>query len=275
MEFSNQKVAIIGVGNIGSMLSSRLLQCGFKPNQIIFGWVREERQQKLKEQFPGCIFAETNEGAVKQSTITFLSIKPGQFKNIYKELVCPNRNTLYISLVAVLKLRTIQSALKTSNIVRCATTIGIQNGNGTNVYINHRNINSEQKQLAESILALLGRNWMAPDEKALDKAILISGCLFGLVADHIQSYVAPVSCASFPERMAREIIAHTFQNAAALCLNAELPLDQIIAQVATKGGMTAAMLETLHKNNRGPNLIDDVVRTGFTKIKQVKKALRE
>lgn len=275
MEFSNQKVAIIGAGNIGSMLASRLLQSGFKPDQIIFGWIRKERQQKLQQQFPGCVFAETNTCAVKQSTITFITIKPGQFKNICQELVTENRDTLYISLVAVLKLRTIQSALRTSNIVRCATTIGIQNGNGTNVYISHRNIGQKQKQLAENILALLGRNWIAPDEKALDKAILISGCVFGLVAKHIQSYVKPVQCASFPENMAREIIAHTFQNAAALCLNAETPLDQIIAQVATKGGMTAAMLETLHKNNRGSNLIDDVVRTGFTRIKQVKKLLKE
>ena len=275
MEFSNRKIAIIGAGNIGSMLASRLLQSGFKPNQIIFGWIREERQQKLKERFPECVFAETNANAVKESTITFLSIKPGQFKSICQELVSANKNILYISLVAVLKLRTIQSALKTSNIVRCATTIGIQNGNGTNVWISNRNINPEQKELAENILRLLGRNWMAPDERALDKAILISGCLFGLVADHIQSYTKPVCCSKFSENMAREIIAHTFQNAAALCLNTELPLEQIVGQVATKGGMTAAMLETLHKNNRGSDLIDDVVRTGFTRIKQVKKLLKE
>ncbi|MHB8870942.1 MAG: pyrroline-5-carboxylate reductase family protein [Candidatus Doudnabacteria bacterium] len=276
MEFSNEKVAIIGAGNMGSLVASRLLQTGFfQPNQIIFGWIREERQQTLKEQFPECVFAETNAEATKQSTITFITVKPGQFKAISQELCSPNKDTLYISLVAVLKLRTIQSALRTSNIIRCATTIGIQNGNGTNVWISSRNIDPKQKQVAESILELLGRNWIAPDERALDKAILVSGCMFGLVADNIQSYAKPVSCNAFPEKIAREIIAHTFQNAAAMCLNSELPLGQIIKQVATKGGMTAAMLETLQNGNRGPNLIEDVVRTGFTKIKRVKELLKK
>ncbi|MEK7652004.1 MAG: pyrroline-5-carboxylate reductase dimerization domain-containing protein [Patescibacteria group bacterium] len=276
MEFSNEKVAIIGAGNMGGMVASLLLQTAlFQPNQIVFGWIRKERQQKLQQQFPGCIFAETNAQATQQSTITFITVKPGLFKTISQELVCPNKNTLYISLVAVLKLRTIQSAIRTSNIVRCATTIGIQNGNGTNVWISSRNIDPKQKELAKNILGLLGRNWTAPDERALDKAILISGCMFGLIAYHIQCYTRPVSCNAFPEKMAREIIAHTFQNAAALCLNSELPLNQIIEQVATKGGMTAAMLETLHKNNRGPALIEDVVRTGFTRIKQVKELLKK
>lgn len=275
MQFSKPRIAIIGLGNLGTMLAARLIQSGeYQPSQLVFGWISAERLPKLSKQFPECIFSGSNRAAVTQSEVVVFAVKPSQFEAVAKELMpTVDRTKLFISLMAVVRLRAIQKVLQTNSIVRCATTIGIQSGLGTNVWISCKHIDPGTKIFAQKVLSLFGRNWEAPDEKALDKAIVVSGCMFGLVAAHINAYLGPVSCPAFPERFAREIIAHTISIAANYCLSSERNLGDIVAQVATKGGITAAMLEALSKGG-AQSLAADAVRTGLTRIKQVSRALK-
>jgi pyrroline-5-carboxylate reductase len=85
LEILNQKVAIIGSGNIGSAIAKGLLLSSMiKPNQIIL----TRRKIKLLTHFEkkGCIVLNDNCEAVKKSKIILIAVPPQQIKKLLNEI---------------------------------------------------------------------------------------------------------------------------------------------------------------------------------------------
>ena len=270
-----KKIAIIGAGRLGVEIA-RQLNRKFKNWEIIFGWIRTAGQKtKLRRLFPKCILAETNASAIAMADLVILTVKPTLFMDsIFNAgLDSPaNACKLFISMMAVVRLGQLRQILNSNNVVRCSTTIGSGQGLANSFWASYKRLSLPMQELAHSLISALGTNCRVKNEKILNQTIIGSGCMFGLVAYHIKSYSENIAGKSVSPELARQILAGTFQNAAAYCLQqTSLSLDEIIAQVCTPGGITESMIHFMVAN--AGNFHQATIRQGLTKIRSLKRSL--
>ena len=82
---SNNKIAIIGGGNLGASIAEGLIQSGFvKANQITLTKRNLQTIQHLADK--GVTVTSNNASAVKEAQYVILAVKPFQIKDILSEI---------------------------------------------------------------------------------------------------------------------------------------------------------------------------------------------
>ncbi|MEY4098802.1 MAG: pyrroline-5-carboxylate reductase, partial [Bacteroidota bacterium] len=82
---SNNKIAIIGGGNLGASIAEGLIQSGFvKANQITLTKRNLQTIQHLADK--GVTVTSNNASAVKEAQYVILAVKPFQIKDILTEI---------------------------------------------------------------------------------------------------------------------------------------------------------------------------------------------
>jgi len=101
------KVAVIGAGNVGSMIIDLLLRAGVSPDNIIATARSEHRLREVQSRF-GVNATRDNRSAVMQSDVVFLCAKPLDVVNIVREIGNTTRGKLVVSCAALLQVSTLQ-----------------------------------------------------------------------------------------------------------------------------------------------------------------------
>lgn len=268
-------VAIIGLGHLGTLLAI-ILSKVVSPEQIIFGRISEHRLAAIKDQFPDCNYADTNAAAIREADIVFLAVRPVQANTILTPAELSALDTeckVFVSCMAAVNFDQLRSMFGSDRIIKCAVTIGIELGIGPIVYrpfLGHKTL---MHGAAFEILADCGQLIPAESESEIDHAIVSSGSLFALIVDHIGTYT-DASINMFADRKkVREVIARTFIAAGQYCLaHEELSEQEIIDSIATKGGITAIMLEKLLHAKISQSM-RQAIAFGLTRMKEVIKLL--
>ena len=109
----NQRIAIIGAGNIAEALVSGLLQCQVaQPSQIFATDISSERLRHFETRY-GVRVGSNNVEAVKGATVVILCVKPQVLDQVLAELKFSGRTQpLIISVVAGISIARIQAGLK-------------------------------------------------------------------------------------------------------------------------------------------------------------------
>jgi pyrroline-5-carboxylate reductase len=271
MKKIDDKVAIIGMGHLGTLLAKRLCKV-MNPNDVIFGFISETRLSAIKEQFPNCVFAGTNSAAINQAKTVLLAVRPLQAKSILCEnelAITKTRSKAFISFMAAVSLKQLRKIVRSSNVIKCSITVAAELGRGPIVYKALSEYNTNVFHQAMYILEQLGSPFRAVDEYDVDCSIVSSGALFALIVDHIRSYTEASGDMFYERYKARKLIAETFMAASLYCLNKEdLSETEIINSIATKGGMTARMLESI--NSAGiQTIMDTAIHSGRNRMVEI------
>lgn len=276
MKKIDDKVAIIGMGHLGTLLAKRLCKV-MDPNDIIFGFISEARLTAIKKQFPNCVYAGTNSAAINQTKTVLLAVRPLQAKSILPEEELANtktRSKAFISFMAAVSLKQLRQIVRSSNVVKCSITVATELGRGPIVYKALSTYNTNVFHQALYIISELGIPIPAVDEYDVDCAIVSSGALFALIVDHIRSYTDASGDMFYERYRTRELIAETFMAASLYCLSKEdLSETEIINSIATKGGMTARMLESISSAGI-QSIMENAIHSGRNRMVEVIELLK-
>jgi pyrroline-5-carboxylate reductase len=264
---SNNKIAIIGGGNLGASIAEGLIQSGFvKANQITLTKRNLQSIQHLADK--GVTVTSNNSAAVKEAQYVILAVKPFQIKDILTEIkpsLKASQHTI-ISVATGVWIKDVEEILDNSfAIVRAMpnTAIAIQQSM-TCICANEAATN--QLSFVSDLFNQLGKTILI-DEKLMDAATVLGACGTAYALRYIRANIQGGIEIGFSAAQASLIAAQTVKGAADLLLTKNTHPEQEIDKVTTPMGCTIAGLNEMEHQGFSSSLIRGLT-TSFQKIKK-------
>jgi pyrroline-5-carboxylate reductase len=203
------KISFIGGGVMGeAMIKSLLTKGAVKPADVTVSDVSEARRDILKERYGVRAAADTRE-VVKGAEVVVLAVKPQELSKVLGEMKGLSSQQLVLSIVAGATLEGLREGLGHSCLVRAMPNMPAQIGEGITVWTATNEVNQRQKEMAQSILAALGKEIYVGGEKYIDMATALSGSGPAYVFLIIEALVDAGVHIGLPRDMAEKLVVQT------------------------------------------------------------------
>jgi pyrroline-5-carboxylate reductase len=203
------KISFIGGGTMGEAIIKSLLAKGAaKSGDITVSDVSQSRRDILKKRH-GVKTTADNRGAVKGAEVVVLAVKPQELSKVMGELKGLSSQQLVLSIVAGATLESLSQGLNHSCLVRAMPNMPAQIGEGITVWTATAEVSQKQKDVAQSVLAALGKEIYVSSEKYIDMATALSGSGPAYVFLIIEALVDAGVHIGLPRDMAEKLVVQT------------------------------------------------------------------
>jgi len=262
----NDKIAIIGGGNLGASIAQGLISGGFMDaSNIILTKRNINTLQHFKDQ--GVIVTNDNIAAVNAAKWILFAVKPFQIKEILTGLK-PHLDAgkhVIISVITGVWMKDITDMLGNGFALFRAmpnTAIAIQE---SITCICQSNANNAQVGFVNELFNHLGKSIFI-DEQLMDAATVLGACGTAYAMRYIRANIQGGIEIGFDAKTAAIIAAQTVKGAAELLLKLNTHPEQEIDKVTTPKGCTIAGLNEMEHQGFSSSLIRGLV-TSYKKIK--------
>lgn len=261
----NNKIAIIGGGNLGAAMAEGLVSSGFVAASDLVVTKRNIDSLKNLQQL-GVSVSNDNIGAVAFAQWIVLAVKPFQVKDVIKEIQ-PNldiKKQVLISVVTGVWMKDLQEmAGNDLPLFRAMpnTAIAIRE---SMTCICSQNASEAQTNFVTQLFNQLGKSVII-DEKLMDAATVLGACGTAFAMRYIRANIQGGIEIGFSAAVASLISAQTVKGAAELLLQKNTHPEQEIDKVTTPKGCTIAGLNEMEHQGFSSSLIKGVV-TSYKKI---------
>ena len=240
------KITFIGGGNMAVALIGGLKKQGFSVAGIQVVEPIEEARLRLAENF-GVRCTPQLDAAALNCEVLVLAVKPQQMKAALKPAAGQLTHQLVVSIAAGLRLADIGRWLGDyRQLVRSMPNTPALIGAGiTGLYADPA-VSCEGRETAEKILSAVGRTLWVEDENLMDVVTAVSGSGPAYVFYFIEALQSAGASLGLPAETARLLAIETFVGAARLAAASDESVAELRARVTSKGGTTAAALESFH-----------------------------
>ena len=272
------RVAFIGGGNMTRAIALGLVRNGHDAGQIVISEPSAERKRTLENELGGVAITSDNSDAAALAETLVLAVKPQVLETVCKELVntVQRHRPLIVSIAAGVRSSTIETWLGGSlAVVRVMPNQPALLGLGVSGLFGNTVASVEQLRTAEQIMTAAGRVVQVGSEEEIDAVTAISGsgpAYFFLLIDMLATTGRQLG---LDAETAEVLALETARGSAALALDSGEPMEELIAQVRSPGGTTAAALDSLDRSgvrgiferaltaarDRAAELADSVERT--------------
>jgi pyrroline-5-carboxylate reductase len=261
----NNKIAIIGGGNLGTAIAEGLIQSGFVQPKHILITKRNIRTLQALEQ-SGALVSDKNEEAVRYADLVILAVKPYQADDILRTLKDEFRPEKHVLVSVVSGVSIDQIAAQVGSklpVVRAMpnTAIAIQE---SMTCVAARNVSEDRLQYVFDLFGQLGKT-VRIDEKLMDAATVLGACGTAFAMRYIRANIQGGIEIGFDAATANLISAQTVKGAAELLLKRGTHPEQEIDKVTTPKGCTIAGLNEMEHKGFSSSLIKGLV-TSYEKI---------
>ncbi|MDH5601431.1 MAG: pyrroline-5-carboxylate reductase, partial [Gammaproteobacteria bacterium] len=170
----NQKIGFIGAGNMARSLIGGLISSGLKSEQLFAADPNDEIRHALTHDFSIKTFSD-NQALVDQCDVVVFSVKPQTLKTVATSVTAKD-DALYLTIAAGITSESLNNWLGSNKaIVRAMpNTPSLVLSGACGLFANN-NVNSDQKDIAESILRAVGMTVWVKTEPQLDAVTALSG----------------------------------------------------------------------------------------------------
>jgi len=261
-----QRITIIGGGNLGSAIASGLIKSNqIQPSSITVTRRRLNLLEKLQEQ--GVIITDNNIEASRNADIIILAIKPYQVLEIIEEIkpvLKPHQ--ILISLVAGVGLPKLEEAAGSGvQIFRAMpnTAIAIQES----MTLISTNVKSDElRNQVLYIFTQLGQAIIIAEE-LMAAATVLASCGIAFALRYMRAAMQGGIEIGFGAEMAQFITAQTVKGATGLILESGRHPEQEIDKVTTPRGITITGLNEMEHKGFSSSLIQGLTAS-FNKIEK-------
>lgn len=262
----DQKITIIGGGNLGSAIAFGLIKSKqIQPSMITVTRRRLNMLEKLQEQ--GVQTTSDNVQACRYADIIILAIKPYQIMAIIDEIKpVLKASQLLISLVAGVGLDKLEEAAGPQVLVFRAmpnTAIAIQES----MTLISTNVKSEElRNVVLHIFDQLGQAVIITEE-LMAAATVLASCGIAFALRYMRAAMQGGIEIGFGAEMAQFITAQTVKGATGLILESGRHPEQEIDKVTTPRGITITGLNEMEHKGFSSSLIQGLIAS-FNKIEK-------
>jgi pyrroline-5-carboxylate reductase len=263
---NNKKIAIIGVGNMGSAIAVGLIKSGFmQPADILASDKKEASLVAMKNL--GVTVSADNLEAAKAADVVLLAVKPYHIASVIEEIKpALNPEKILISIVAGVGINEIgEMAGKDMPIFRVMpnTAIALQESL-TCISLNENT--ATHKKYVFDMFDKLGKT-IEIGEELMAAATVLSSCGIAFALRYIRAAMQGGIEIGFGAEMAQLITAQTVKGATELILQSGNHPEREIDKVTTPMGVTITGLNEMEHKGFSSSLIQGVLAS-YKKIKR-------
>ena len=246
---TRDKIAIIGAGHMGSALQKGFLSSGISRARII---VSDS--------------ARNNVHVAKKADIIFLTVKPAIVKSVLAQIQTVSEGKLIVSAVAGVRVRAMQRIADHTSVARIMPNIPVAHNEGV-VGLYAPGLSSRNKKKLGNLLKRLGLLVEVKNENALDALTLLAGCGPGIVAALVSAYTKQAQRFGIKggEKLSRQVFTGALQH----LTHSKITSQELAEAVATKGGVTEAILQELARGG-----LEKILTRAFAKGRAKIQAIR-
>ena len=241
-------IAFIGSGMMAeSMIKGMLNQGLVEPQGIIASGPRPERAVELAKRY-GIRTTTDNRSAADFAEIVVLGVKPQVLPHLLPELRGHlSRSSLILSILAGVRISSLLFGTGHPAIVRCMPNTPAQVGLGMTVWTATEQVNTSQREQAETILKALGETLFMDNEDYLDMATAISGTGPAYIFLFMEALIDAGVHLGFSRKVAEELVLQTMAGSVEIARQSDLHPVQLRNMVTSPGGTSAEALYELEK----------------------------
>ena len=259
-----KKIGIIGVGNMGTHLAQLIYRNKLGPHLLVADKNIYEARTKLID--PEIL--RPIDQVVRDCDILFLTVKPNNVKEVCFQIRnCEQKKTI-VSVAAGVPIERIQSWLGSDhNVVRMMPNIPISINQGSIVWYseNYNQENRSKQNVLNEICQGPASLWVKQEE-LMDVATVMFGCTPAYIARVFGVYIDMAVELGFSKEEAQKLLVGTFTGTSDLC--GKYSAENIIDQVASKGGATEKGLEVLTLNHFD-QILREAIRESYLRIQDI------
>ncbi len=265
----NKKIGIIGCGNMGEALLSRLSTVVEKSISLMVSEFDAKRRDYIQSKYK--IIVETdNNAVVKFADVIILAVKPKDFDNLLKNEICcgASKNKLIITIAAGITTKYIEGIIgKDIPVIRVMPNMAAAAGESMSSISAGSSATAKDIVAAKEIFSTIG-DVVEVDEKFVDAVTAVSGSgpayFFYLIESLIDSGVA----AGLDRDVAKRLVLKTASGSARLLEALKEDPAVLRARVTSKGGTTEAAIKVFESKK-----FKDIVKKAVSAAKKRSKGL--
>ncbi len=269
LRMKNQKIAIIGGGNLGSALAKGIVFTNIVEPKFIS--ITRRRFQLLENLAKiGITTGSDNKSAVKDAGFVFLAVKPYQMEDIVREITPHlNPDVILVSLATGISNNSlVDFSGNKYPVFRAMPNTAIAIGQSMTC-LSSLNATAEQEQEVRVFFEKMGTAQYIPEE-LMASATVLAACGIAFALRFIRAATQGGIEIGFGSDLALKIASQTVKGAAQLIIDGESHPEAEIDKVTTPRGITISGLNEMEHQGFSSSLIKGLL-TSYNKIENNKK----
>lgn len=235
----------MGVSFAKSFLKYELI----KPEHLQLITRKKSNIPRLTEEFPGSKISVFYEDVIIDSDLVIIAVKPQDFQLLMENFSFQcKEDQMILSIMAGVKIKQIQKFINHEKVVRAMPNSPTLLGMGITGYSVAEGISFNELMSIERLLNATGRSIYLEDEDLLDSVTALSGSGPAYFYYIVDAMIKAGVEMGIDENLSKLFVKQTMLGAYHLINNSEKNLEQLIEDVASKGGTTEAALQVFERN---------------------------
>ncbi len=266
------KLGFIGYGSMARMLIDRFLAAKVcSPSNLAVSTRTREKLAPLAAAHPCLIAAEDNRQTALLATHLFLCVKPLELKGVLEGIRGAVRKETHIISIAACAGLDYLNRIAPAKYTRIIPSLASATGHGMTLVCHGPGVSAEDAALVEKWFGSLGQVKCLA-EKDFEAGSDLTSCAPGLIAAIFRQFAeAGVRYSEISQSDAEQMVIATLLGTAELLAQGKLGFEELIARVATKGGITEEGVRCLDAGL--PAVFDEVFAATLGKHEMVKRIL--
>ena len=264
------KIAILGAGNMGLSFSKSFLKYELiKPENLHLITRSQSKIPKIAEEFPKSQISTFDETEELDADLIIIAVKPQDFQYTTENIrFSLKENQMVLSIMAGITIEKIQNLLNHRLVVRAMPNSPTLLGMGITGYTAAEGISFSQLISIERLLNSTGRSVYLENEDLLNGVTALSGSGPAYFYYTIDAMIKAGVEMGIDENLSKLFVKQTMLGAYHLINNSEKSLEELIKDVASKGGTTEAALKTFEENS-----FKEILKNGILNAEKRSKEL--
>lgn len=242
-------IGFIGSGKMASAIIKGLLKSGFAAPEYILATQAEKEGLAEKSQALGIEVILDNKILAEKSDVIFVATKPNQVVDVLSE-IAPNitSDKLVVSIAAGVKTEKLESNLpENARVIRVMPNTPALVGEGMSAMVGGKFATQADLDYVFSLLSTIGKCIILDDESQMDIVTAVSGSGPAFFYKVMNDIARAGEKLGLDYEKALLLSIQTAIGSAKMALNREISMEQLVANVATKGGCTRVGVDVMEE----------------------------
>jgi pyrroline-5-carboxylate reductase len=264
------RVAIVGVGALGSALAKSMISSGFDRSRLLLV-DRNASEEGARSELEGCkLVTRVPEGyRLAAGDLLVLAVKPQDAEAAcasVREVLCSD--VMVVSVMAGVPMARLASWLEHTKIVRAMPNLGAAVGQSATAYCVSPDVTPAEYASVDEFLLSIGRVWRVQDERLVDAATAVAGSGPAYVcwlAEQMESVARELG---IPEHEGGDLVLQTLRATCSYLENSRQSFSELRTRVTSPGGTTAAALAVLDQGAASA-IMQDAIRAAYDRAREM------
>lgn len=262
------KIGFLGAGRMATALARGFVQSGqVDADQIFAADISTVSLEHFQQNVPGAGIATDNFELAQRASLLVLALKPQTAPAAIPLLRPLSAETTVLSVMAGIRLGSLESWLGTPRLVRCMPNTPSLLGLGAIGLSANPKVDSATLSMIEGLLRSVGVV-VRTTESQLDAVTGLSGSGPAYVFSFLRALISGGVAAGLPPEAARTLALQTVSGAVEMLSRFESSAQELIEQVSSPGGTTVRGLEVLRAGGF-EQLVSDCVVAASKRAKEL------